>query len=740
MAFKNVRPKDLVCFGVTLFVLLVCFTLIAIFSGFVHEPQRFRTMLVTIVLVFFCQFLIYEPIRYLVQAVDYATWPREDPPIKAEKGDAEANHITLLKIQVRGLRSELVITEGHQNEMLNRRYKHISGDLLLFGSFFLTLMFLVVTQESQEYYFNTNNMHRLFFDNTSVSFGLSQVYYLYQIHLFLKITMVESFFVKDVQGHEGWWAMEQWQRIGVVRLRQVRQLDAHIGWGKPKWDKKTYAPEWKLPYHRLHYTDKFWRIYDPFIPADFRPTFLNGLLLNFDHHGYLNNYPERRGYVVLMMSAKINCLKQVEYLREYGWLSRNTSALFIDFAMYNADANVFTVFTLRVENTPFGVQISRAHVDTVKMLATVEMRTSWELLVLCVYAILIISFARGVLSRLWHDPRAIRESWTIVDVGICLLNAFLLGLTLMRDMETDNLLKMVETYTRGQYLDFQRPLRLHQLLAMVKGFLICITTLRLWKVLQFAAVFQHFSRTLFSAWRAVASLGLIILVLLMGIGMALAVPNGNNAEVFHHIIAAVITCMWYSVGFNAGVRPTEFFHGGVFLGLLLYLVLVFLVAIILLNVFASVIYDYFEETGRELKEQAGRKHITFMEFLRVEYMNLWGRCFRCVDHGYNRHGRTVSENVELSLRKRERKRLQKEERSGKASFPQERLSNEERHADYLRRGDRIFKLMAILNIQLEIFERLVLGDEDGNLPSPAGSDSDPEDMPEMYRKRQKSDT
>uniref|UniRef100_A0A6P4ED97 Uncharacterized protein LOC108042397 n=1 Tax=Drosophila rhopaloa TaxID=1041015 RepID=A0A6P4ED97_DRORH len=147
-------------------------------------------------------------------------------------------------------------------------------------------------------------MHRLFWDNTSVTFGLSQIYFLYQIHNYLKITMVEGFFTPSVHHVEGWWAIEQWQKIGVVRLRQVRPVNSRIGLEEPKWDQTTYAPEWRLPYQRLHYTDKFWRIYDPFRPVDIEPGFLDGLLLNFHHHGYMYNYPELGGYVMLMMATK----------------------------------------------------------------------------------------------------------------------------------------------------------------------------------------------------------------------------------------------------------------------------------------------------------------------------------------------------------------------------------------------------------------------------------------------------
>ncbi|KMZ00213.1 polycystin-2 [Drosophila simulans] len=735
MSLTSISRKDLTCFVVTASVVLVCFILVAIFSGFMHEPQRLKTMLVTIVLVFFFQYLILEPIRFFILSIDYATWPQEDPPYKAEEGGPTMDHIDYLKIRLRSLRSELLISEGHTNEQLNQKYKHIASDLLLYGSYFIALMLMVVLQEDQTNYYNTNNMQRLFWDNTTVTFGLSQVYFIYQVHSYLKITLVEAFYAQKTHGSEGWWAMDQWQKIGVVRLRQMRPVDCHIGLGKPEWDTKTYAPEWRLPYSRMHYTEKFWRIYDPFVPAEFEPSFLNGLLLNYDHYGYLLNYPEVAGYVVLLMSTKVNCVKQIEYLRDYSWLDKNSSALFIDLTMYNADANLFTLITLRLENSPFGIQLPRVHVDSVSMLGSVETRSTPQLLILFVYTVLVILFARGVFTKIWHHPAAAHEAWTMVDLAIYILNVLLTILVIMRDIETDALLQMVEKATKGQYLDFQRPLRIHQMLFIVKGFLVCITTLRLWKVLQFSSVFQLFTQTLFSAWRAVASLGVIIVVVIMAIGITLAVPNGNNAVVFSHMVQSVVTCMWYSMGFNGDIRPADFFHGGRILGILLYLALVFFLAILLMNVFASVIYDYFNETSRIIKEHANRSSITFLEFLHVEYADLFGDTFRCLRKTYERRGHTVAENVELELNRRELIKFKRDLIKTPQELKRARLTKEQRSADYHLRGEKLFKLMAILDLQVEILERLVLGDKDGKLPTPPPSDSDPDDMPEMYRKR-----
>lgn len=182
------------------------------------------------------------------------------------------------------------------------------------------------------------------------------------------------------------------------------------------------------------------------------------------------------------------------------------------------------------------------------------------------------------------------------------------------------------------------------------------------------------------------------------------------------------------MGFNGGVTPKEFFYGGVVLGVLLYLLLVFLVAIILMNVFASVIYHYFEVTGHDLKEQRQGHHLSFLQFLRAEYGDVLRRCpgiCSCLQSGYQRRKRTVAQNVALKLDQKEQKT--------RKDKPKKLLTDEQQHADYLRRIRRSFGLMAVLQVQMDLLERLILGDDVGNVPTPLPSDSDSENFPEMYQ-------
>ncbi|XP_017026280.1 polycystin-2 [Drosophila kikkawai] len=723
MKLTEAKKRSLVFCAFSLVILIVCFILIAHYCGFQHEPQAYRVMLVTLLFVVVSHLLFWEPIRFIVLAIDHATWPSVDHPYRSEKGP-QPNLFTYLKTRLSCLRSEVIITEEHRNEALNQKYKNISTDLWLYGSSYLALLLTILAMQDQSLYYATNMMGRLFNQDTPTTMGLSNLCLQYETYMFIAITLVEAFNANSsVYGHDGWYAMDQWKMLGAIRLRQLRTVNKKIGLGTPKWDSVTYAPGWKLPYQHLHYTDRFWRVFDPFKPMVVEPTFINGLLLNFRHFGEFMNYPELGGYMALMMRPLESNRMQLKYLDESKWLNRNTAALFIDFSLYNVDANVFAILTLRVENSPFGPQLPHVGVDCVRILALMDFTSWYQRCLMVIYFISVLQFMRVLLENLWYDPAAIRKVWNLVDVFICLLNVFLLILCLLHEILTTGLLMRIQTLTMDQFLETHRLLRLHHIISANMGLLIAITTLRLWKVLQFAFVFQHFAQTLSSAWKGVLSLGVAIVVALMGIGIALAVPNGNNAVAFRHIFHAVTTCLWYSVGFNEKFDTKDLFHGGKLLGMLLFLLMVFIVAIILINVFASVIYDYLRSTRQILREKRKAEKISFWQFLKAEYGETVRRFLKCFfQQKYYRRRHTVAENVAMKLDRQEQKELLRSR--GRNYKPKPPLTDEEQHADYLRRVHRSISLEAVLQVQLELLKRYLLGDEYGNVPTPPESDVD----------------
>ncbi|XP_030382559.1 uncharacterized protein LOC115630076 [Scaptodrosophila lebanonensis] len=705
-------------FWTTVCTLIICMILIAMYSGFEHETKKFKTLLVTVVLVLLFQYLIGDPIKFALLAIDSACWPPQQRKFATDREATHHSRMDYLKLRLSSLRSQLLLTEEHRNEKLNEKYKHIAQDLWLYGKYFFFLMCVVLVTRDATMYHNTHNIERLFYANHTDYYGLQEVYHINQLFDFIESSLINAFNPNTSEtGISGWVHGEQTKMLGVVRLRQLRLTMENYGLDEPEFSERDYMPEWQLPHRRLHYTDKYWRIYEPWLPISSSYDFIDNLLLNFNHKGHFQSYPELKGYVALLARSRQNSMKVLEYLTEYKWLTYNTSAVFMDFTLYNVDVNIFSVCTLRVEQTPFGGIIPHVDVDSVKLLENLDQLTHYGLLTLLCYVIVVIQFSKALVLKLWYEPAELRSMWNKLDLVIFILNIAVVTLIIIREWLVSSMLKKVEGASKMEFIDFRRPTRLHMFITWVVGFLICITTLRLWKVLQFASVFQLFTHTLYLAWKAVASTAVVIGIFLMAFGIAVVTINGNNSSNFNRLVKSIVTCMCFSFGFSSQVTPEDLFHGGEFLGILLYAILAFVIAVLLINVFVSLINDYFT-TAKAQRDARSVRRINFIQFLRVEYANFF-RFFhklRFFRKSYHRNNRTVSENIKHDLDERESHKQKQRKLEAFASKKHvtkvdESLAQEE----YRHRLERLYTIAAIMQTQIEILERILFTDKEGNL-------------------------
>jgi len=246
--------------------------------------------------------------------------------------------------------------------------------------------------------------------------------------------------------------------------------------------------------------------------------------------------------------------------------------------------------------------------------------------------------------------------------------------------------------------------------------------------MQFSSVFELFTRTLYLAWAAVASTAIAIVIFLMGFCFAVVTINGNNSKNFNRFIKSMVMCMCFSFGFSAQVKPSELFHGGKWLGILLYGVLAFVIIVLLINVFVSLINDYFT-IAKTMRDSETDHRINFFEFLRVEFSGFF-RCIQnlpCCRRNYVRNNRTVAQNVNRKLDEMDAKKAMKQrQRRGYQVIHRE--SGDDAQSAYKDRGERIINVGNILSTQLTLLSMLLFNDdeEEQDQPEPQDFETDVE--------------
>ncbi|KAL7734382.1 hypothetical protein ACLKA6_010716 [Drosophila palustris] len=713
-------------FALTVTIILGCTAGAIYVAGTKHETVHVKNIMISIVLVLLFQMLIADPIKFVLLAIDWATFPgkpRKYKPYKPDEDDDDSyNRLDFLKQRLKSLRVQMLITERYRDVALNEQYKSIKQDLFLFGKYLLILSCLVLATRDELLYHNTYKAKHLLSENHTNYMGLKNVVHLNQLFDFVASSLVDAFeFGADEGTGRHWVHSEANKMLGVVRLRQLRLLNERFGWNMPQFSKEKYMPNWELPYRRLHYTDKYWRIYEPWLPITHKSDYTEGFLMNYHHMGYFTNYPEREGYVSVIARSKQNSMKILDFLTEYNWLNYNTSAVFMDFTLYNADANMFTVCTLRLEQTPFGGTIHDIGCDSVKLIEELTQMSYGDLIIIIIYIIILMQFTQAFITTIWQMPSKIKSIWYKLDLIIILLNLVVIILIIVRASMVQDLLRRLEGANKLEYLNFRAATRLHYQTTAFIGFLICLTTMRLWKILQFSKVFQLFTKTFSLAWKAMVITMIMILIILAAFGIVFATINGNNSLHFIRTPTSIITSLCFSFGFASEITPQELFHGGKILGIILYAALGFVVSILLVNLFITTMGNYFS-LARAERDAKPQRAISFFEYLRVEYNDVISFFLRlpCFTKVYKRNNRTVAQNVQHILERRiARDIFKKALRRKKGSIlstsiqlPPPPKDEQTLQAEYRERIEHLLAISSIMKTQIEILEHLLFFDKE----------------------------
>ncbi|KAH8274574.1 hypothetical protein KR044_013088 [Drosophila immigrans] len=726
-------------FIVTVAIMAGCLALIVFYSGFQHEGMKLKSMGLHLFMVVLALFLISDTIKFVLLAIDKATWPGTESKYRSVNQPKMHTRTDYLKLRLRTLKAQLRYGQNHLNEPLNLHFKLISVDLCLYALYFMMLTSVVLVTRDGLLYHNTAVMTKIFLTNRSYTMGLNSIFEFDQFYTFVELTMINAFDVTlEETGSHSWIYGDQVAKLGVARLRQLRRKERHhLGWGSSEYSSRNYMPKWKLPYERMAYTDKYWKIYSPWLPSSVKYSFYDKFFMSliYNHRGFYQSYPESAGYLTNLARTRNNSMKVIDYLQDNNWVTKDTAAVFIDFTLYNADANIFSICTLLLEQSPFGTMMASVEVDSMKMHLLDELGTVGFIIYTC-YILVLIQFAKSLVVTLWFEPSKLRSMWNKLDLVILVFNVVVVVLIVVQESMVNGLLEQIEYANKMQFIDFRHPAVVKKFCNIVQGVLVMMTTLRLWKVLQFANVFELFSHALYSAWQALASTALIIVIFLIGFATAVAIINGNNSSNFNSTMRAIANSMCFSFGFSSHITPIDLFYGGRVMGIVLYLILAFVISQLLINVFVSTINGYFNY-AKVMRDAQAKQPIDFLQFLRIEYYAVF-QLFKKLpgfNRGYRRHNRTVADNIKHFLDVRQRTGIKRHRLIALANvdlLADEDLDEATKQEKYRERIARLYNIATVMQTQMQLLEHLWKNDRpikvgDSERPSQDSTESSSED-------------
>uniref|UniRef100_A0A8C0T2X8 Polycystin 1 like 3, transient receptor potential channel interacting n=3 Tax=Canis lupus TaxID=9612 RepID=A0A8C0T2X8_CANLF len=223
---------------------------------------------------------------------------------------------------------------------------------------------------------------------------------------------------------------------------------------------------------------------------------------------------------------------------------------------------------------------------------------AWSVISQVVYYLLVCycAFIQGhrLKQQRW---RFFTRKRNILDMSIILISFVLLGL----EVKLTSLCKknMAQYhYDRDRFISFREAIKVNSAAIHLMGFLVLLATVRLWNLMHHIPRLQVIGTTLSKAWDEVVGFLLVILILLTGYAIAFNLLFGWSISDYRTFFSSAVTVVGLLMGIS---HHEEVIALDPILGSFLIITSVFLMVLVIINLFVSVILMAFGKERKSLK-------------------------------------------------------------------------------------------------------------------------------------------
>ncbi|XP_028357897.1 polycystic kidney disease protein 1-like 3 [Phyllostomus discolor] len=304
------------------------------------------------------------------------------------------------------------------------------------------------------------------------------------------------------------------------------------------------------------------------------------------------------GYVVRLGRNSSAAVRVLQHLEQSHWLDCRTRSLFVEFVVFNANVNLFCVVTLILESNNVGAFFASIRLDILTSLQTSKKDFAWSVVsqVICYLLVGYYGIIQGcrLKQQRW---RFFTRKKNILDMSIILITFAILVL----DMKLIFLHKknMAQYHhNRDRFINFYEAVKVNAAVIHLMGFLLLLTTVRLWNLLHHNPRLQVIGRTLNKAWDEMVGFMLVILILLTGYAIAFNLVFGWRISEYRTFFSSAVTFVGLLIGVS---HYKEIITLCPVLGSFLILTSVILMVLVIINLFVSAILMSFSKERMFLK-------------------------------------------------------------------------------------------------------------------------------------------
>lgn len=317
------------------------------------------------------------------------------------------------------------------------------------------------------------------------------------------------------------------------------------------------------------------------------------------HWGLLASY-SGAGYVQDMPTTRMEAEETVDYLFQNRWIDRGTRAVFIDFSVYNANINLFCVIRLVVEFPATGGAIPSWVFRTVKLIRYVTVLDYFVMACECLFILFILYYiVEEILEIKKHKLKYFKSFWNIIDIVVIMIALLVIAFQVYRTMVVDEKLDQL-LQNPNQYADFEFLAYWQTQFNNAMAVAVFFAWVKIFKYISFNKTMTQLSSTLARCAKDLAGFAVMFFIIFLAFAQLGYLIFGTQVKDFSTFPDAIFTLFRIILG-DFNFHELEAAHR--VLGPIYFILYVFFVFFVLLNMFLAIINDTYSEVKADISQQ-----------------------------------------------------------------------------------------------------------------------------------------
>ena len=313
-------------------------------------------------------------------------------------------------------------------------------------------------------------------------------------------------------------------------------------------------------------------------------------------------------------------LKIIKHLSVNNWLDRYTRALFSEFAIYNANTNLFCVVTLLFEQLPTGSLSPYPSILTLRLFRYVGGEKVFVITCEVVYVLFTLFFVVKEVKLLLKRGRVhLKNPWNILEILVTLLSLSAVGMYFARLKFTKDALKDMKI-DRAGFISFHYTAFLDEWFKCIMGIIVFLSFLKMFRLLRFNRRMSMLQQVLKRSFSKLMSFMVMFALAFLAFAFLACLVFGQEMRGFGTFWRSCASLMDTLLGkFTLKKLSTA----NRILGPIFFYTYTVTMLFVLLNVFLSIINDAFAEVCSDVEKQSNDYEI--VDFIVHRLKETFGR-------------------------------------------------------------------------------------------------------------------